>query len=118
MTTPTPAQPTANSPLRRWRWALVAIAIVALAFISGRGGAQLETNDPDGGERDTGRCTVTVAADVLNVRAGPGTQHATVDRLSRGTVVDAQQETSEGFRKLAEGRWVASEFVRPSSGCD
>jgi hypothetical protein len=94
------------------RWSLVAIAIVALAVISGRA--------PDvgsSGSNDPQRCTVKVTADVLNVRAGPGAEFPTVDRLTRNAVVDAQRETSGGFRKLAEGRWAAEEFVKPSAGC-
>jgi hypothetical protein len=94
------------------RWALVAIVIVILAVLSGR------APDADNGSSgETQRCTVTVTADTLNVRAGPGVEHPAVDRLARYAVVDAQHETSGGFRKLAEGRWVAEEFVRPSAGC-
>jgi uncharacterized protein YgiM (DUF1202 family) len=117
MTTPSPAPGAGSKRLRQLRWALVAIGIVALAIISDRGGRPNTDNpgDDDGGSR---RCTVTVIADVLNVRAGPGTQHPTVDQLSGGAVVDAEPETSDGFRKLAENRWVSSQFVRPSPDCD
>jgi hypothetical protein len=114
MTTPTPTTSKLGSQLR---WALVAVAIVALAVISGR---QPDSSEPDNGNTvsDADSCTVTVVADVLNVRAGPGTEHATVDRLARDTVVDAERETVGAFRKLDEGRWVASDFVRTSNGCD
>lgn len=109
MTTPTP---TGSKLARQVRWTLFALAVVALAVVSGR------QPDPTGrADRDVGGCTVTVAADVLNVRAGPGTEHPTVERLARNDVVDAERETSGAFRKLAEDRWVASEFVRPSPGC-
>jgi hypothetical protein len=96
------------------RWALVAVAIVTLAVISGRAP---EAGSSGGSSDDPPRCTVTVTADVLNVRAGPGTEHPTVDRLANDDVVDAEREISGGFRKLAEGRWVADEFVRASTGC-
>jgi len=99
---------------RQIRWTLVAIVIVALAVVSGRAP---KTGTSGGSSEDAGRCTVTVTADTLNVRAGPGTEHPTVDRLSKNAVVDAQRETSGAFRKLAEGRWVANEFVRSSAGC-
>ena len=111
MTTQTPV-PTAGSRLmRQLRWALAAVVIVVLAVISGRG-AQSRTaaDDPD-------RCTVTITADVLNVRAGPGTETPVVDKLSRNDVAEAERETNGAFRKLAEGRWVSSEFIRTSAGC-
>jgi len=98
----------------RFRWALVAIAIVVLAVISGRSPGGGTSGGSSGGAQ---RCTVTVTADVLNVRAGPGTEHPAVDRLSRGAVVDAQPESTGGFRKLSDSRWVAEEFVHPSAGC-
>jgi hypothetical protein len=99
---------------RQIRWSLVAIGIVTLAVISGR---SPDAGTSGGSSDDPQRCTVKVTAEVLNVRAGPGTEHPTVDRLSRNDVVDAQRETSGGFRKLADGRWAADEFVRPSAGC-
>jgi uncharacterized protein YgiM (DUF1202 family) len=107
-------EPAPSKSGRRFRWWLVGIAIVALAIISGRAPEGGTSGGSSGGAQ---RCTVTVTADVLNVRAGPGTAHPAVDRLSRGDVVDAQRETSGGFRKLADTRWVADEFVRPSAGC-
>lgn len=116
MTTPSP-NPSAGSKLRRQlRWALVAIGIIALAVLSSRGQPDSENPGDDGG--DTRRCTVTVTADVLNVRAGPGTQHPTVDQLNGGAVVEAEPETSGGFHKLAENRWVSSQFVRASPDCE
>ena len=107
-------EPAPSKLMRQIRWALVAIAVVTLAIISGRAP---DVDTSGGAAGDPQRCAVTVTADVLNVRAGPGTGHATVDRLARNAVVDAQRETSGGFRKLADGRWAAEEFVRPSAGC-
>jgi hypothetical protein len=103
---------------RQLRWALVAIAIVFLAVVSGRGGAQPDLTDDPNDIDPVDRCTVTVTADVLNVRAGPGTEHPTVDRLSRNAQVDATAETSNGFRKLADNRWVSAEHTDPSPGCN
>ena len=122
MTMPAPAPTGAGKLLKQWKWILVAIGIVVLAVFSDRGDAQSTGgsgpgNGSDDGSGDGNRCTVEVIADTLNVRAGPGTEHDTVDRLNRGDVVDAELETSGAFRKLADGRWVASEFVRTSVGC-
>jgi hypothetical protein len=107
-------EPAPSKVGRQIRWTLVAIGIVALAVISGRAP---EAGTSGGSSDDDNSCTVTVTADVLNVRAGPGTVHPIVDRLPRYKVVDAQREITGGFRKLAESRWVAEEFVRPSAGC-
>jgi len=110
MTTPTP-DPGRSKLARQVRWTLVAIAIIVLALLSAR--------QPDNtGDTDSDGCTVTVTADLLNIRSGPGTEYATVDQLPRNEVVEAEPETSGAFRKLGAGRWVASEFVRTSPGCD
>jgi hypothetical protein len=117
MTSPTATQPATASKLgRQIRWGLAGVAIVALAVVSSRGG--FEPGSSSGGSDQPNRCTVTVTADVLNVRAGPGTQFGIVDRLERGTRVDGRRETSGQFRMLSEGRWVASEFIRTSRGCE
>lgn len=111
----TPESTTSSKNLgRKLGWALVGIVIVGLAVLSGRPSA---SSDQDGTEPGPESCTITVTADTLNVRAGPGTEYPTVDQLSQGTVVPAEPDTSGGFRKLAEGRWVAGEYANPSAGC-
>jgi uncharacterized protein YgiM (DUF1202 family) len=117
MTSPESGGGGASKLAKQIRWALVAIAIVFLAVVSGRGGQSDPTDDPNDIDPADG-CSITVTADVLNVRTGPGTQHPTVDRLNRDAVVDALPETSNGFRKLADDRWVAAEYTNPSPGCN
>ena len=112
----TTADPTSSSSKlgSRLRWGLVAVVIVILAWVSGHQPESSGNDDPT--EQPSG-CTVTVVADTLNVRSGPGTQYPVVDQLSGGTVVNALPATSDGFQQLAADRWVASEYVRRSAGC-
>lgn len=63
-------------------------------------------------------CEMEVTADVLNVREAPGTQHEVMDRLTEGTVVEVGDATENGFRQLADGRWVSAEYLSEAGGSD
>jgi hypothetical protein len=63
-------------------------------------------------------CTVTVTADQLNARSSPDGNAPVVDTYRRGEVVSADRTTTNGFRQLVPGRWVAQEFVEPTAGSD
>lgn len=97
---------------KNWKWVLAAVVVLALALVSREGDGEAGTSDlpPEA-------CQVEVTADVLNVRAGPGVENASVEKLSEGAVVAALPETSNGFRRIGDGRWVAEEFVRTSGNC-
>ena len=97
--------------IKQWRWVAIGVAIVALAIVS----RSSDINFGRLGQSD--RCQVEVNADVLNVRAGPGTETETLRKLSRGDVVDAMPDTLNGFRKLAEDGWVSQEYVTPNGHC-
>ncbi len=60
-------------------------------------------------------CKVTVVADVLNVRSGPSDTQPIVATMPRDAVVRAEPRVENGFRLLADGRWVKDEFVMPTS---
>ncbi|MEU4740852.1 SH3 domain-containing protein [Actinosynnema sp. NPDC023658] len=60
-------------------------------------------------------CKVTVIADVLNVRSGPADTQPIVATMRRDAVVRAEPRVENGFRLLADGRWVKEEFVTPTS---
>jgi hypothetical protein len=64
------------------------------------------------------QCRVTVTADALNVRAAPAADAQRVGRYTRGTQVDADRVVENGFRKIGENRWVATEFIQPLPGRD
>lgn len=99
--------------LKGWRWILVGTGVVLLAIISGGN----RDDDDDGGQSGGGCEVEVIAEDLLNVRDGPGTDHTTVDQLEPGDVVQAQREVVDGFRKLDDDRWVATEFIKESEGC-
>ena len=50
----------------------------------------------------------------LNVRSGPGAEFPIVGSLSRGSEIDVV-ETRNGWCRLANGRWAASQFLRQDS---
>jgi hypothetical protein len=100
---------------KQWRWVAVAIVIVALAVMSKS--ADIDLGEGVSGASSGDACRVEVNADVLNVRTGPGVENPSVEQLSRGDVVEAQPETTNGFRKLGESRWVAAEFVSTTGNC-
>lgn len=64
------------------------------------------------------QCRVTVTADVLRVHDGPQLESKVVDRLTKGQETDADKFVQNGFRKLAENRWVSVDFAKPVDGHD
>lgn len=91
--------------------------LVGVAILTGMTGGRLggaSGSDSSGGSGSV--CTVTVDADVLNVRTAPGTDNPVVDKLTQDEQVEAARTVRDGFRKLGDQRWVADEFVRPVEG--
>lgn len=91
--------------VRQWMWAGIGFAIIVLVIVVKS--ADLDVHSPE----LKSSCQVEVNADTLNVRAGPAADAAVVDHLSRGEVVAAQPEVSNGYRKLKQDQWVATQFV-------
>src|SRR4051794_35976437 len=60
-------------------------------------------------------CKVVVTADVLNAREAPGSPKI-VGKYLKDAQVDAVPGVQDGFRKVAEGKWVSAEFVKPMEG--
>ena len=67
---------------------------------------------------DPAQCRVTVTADVLNVRAAPALDAPVVGKYLRDAETDADKLVENGFRKLGDERWAASEYLAPKSGHD
>lgn len=65
---------------------------------------------------NTSVCQVTVAADVLNVRAAPSTSAQIVDTLKQGDRINADKAVQSGFRRIGENRWISARYVNPVSG--
>ena len=63
--------------------------------------------------------TVIVAVDVLNLRAGPGTNHPILTRLSRGTRLEVRDRSQDGtwlaIQVGPRSGWVAARYVHPVS---
>jgi len=57
-----------------------------------------------------------VTASKLNIRSGPGTQSKTIaDPLSKGTVVDIQQESNGWYQVNVQIRgWVSEDYIKKS----
>ncbi|WP_026455702.1 SH3 domain-containing protein [Saccharomonospora iraqiensis] len=102
------------------RIVVVAAVVLGLAIIYSAGSEQRESEADagDGPDGAAAACRVVVTADVLNVRAGPGTEHEVVDRLRADVETDATDEVRDGFRRITGQRWAADEFLRPVEGAD
>lgn len=87
------------------------VGVAGLMYVVDGGKAELE-------EVAARRCEVTVIADILNVRAGPADTQPIVATMRRDAVAKAERRVENGFRLLADGRWVKDEFVLPTSGSD
>jgi hypothetical protein len=63
-------------------------------------------------------CRVTVTADVLNVRATPALDAPIVGKFLKDAETSADKIVENGFRKIANDRWAAEEFLMPKEGHD
>ncbi|MGW0518888.1 SH3 domain-containing protein [Crossiella sp. NPDC003009] len=88
-----------------------AIGLFVLSFGSDAQGDKPGDKPADGQPR----CEFHVQADLLNVRSGPGPGHKVVTRLRKDALTGGHGETKDGFRKLADDRWAATEFLKPDS---
>jgi hypothetical protein len=61
-------------------------------------------------------CQVTVTADVLNVRSAPDPNAAIVGKFKQNAQTGAETQVQNGFRKLADNKWAAADFLKPVSG--
>lgn len=96
--------------MKRWPWVVGAVLVLYVLAVN-------PTRDSAvGGEPLS--CTMTVTADVLNVRSGPGTDNRVVSKLAKGDVVPADQAVSNGFRQLGPRRWAAQRYMDQVPGCN
>jgi len=90
--------------------ALVVGAIIAIIVIYA-----WNTNKQAAGASATG-CKVTVTADVLNARQSADGNAKIVGKYLRDAQFDAQPGVQNGFRKVADDKWVAAAFTEPVAG--
>ncbi|MBB4686306.1 SH3 domain-containing protein [Amycolatopsis jiangsuensis] len=86
-----------------------AIAVVVILYVLSQKG------QADAQGSATG-CEVAVTADVLNARDTPAGDGQIVGKYLNGAEFDAQPVVQNGFRKIADGKWVADGFVQPTDG--
>lgn len=101
---------------------LVILAVLVGVVVIYALGSDRQSSGEEGAEGTEGQgssvCRVSVDADVLNVRSGPGTGSAVVGKLRQDAESDATTVVENGFRKLAEGRWASDDFLQPADGAD
>lgn len=64
----------------------------------------------------TASCRVQVTAEVLSARSGADPSAQPQHELHRGDLVGAETEVQNGYRKLLDGTWALSEYLRPVPG--
>lgn len=88
---------------------LAAVAAVVIIYVLNQKGQA----DAQG---STTGCKVAVTADVLNARETPDGNGKVVGKYLNGAQFDALPVVQNGFRKVAEDKWVAGDFVKPLAG--
>ena len=101
--------------------------LVTLALAAGvmvlyvQGAEQRAAGNQEGAEQTSGtaQCRVESTVDGLNVRSAPALDPANVvGQLAAGEESQADRVVENGFRKLAEGRWVSIDYLRVVEGSD
>ncbi|GAA3632850.1 hypothetical protein C8D88_10999 [Lentzea atacamensis] len=90
---------------------MIVIGVLGIAGVMyvANGGKQMTS------EQGAQICKVTVTADILNVRSGPGDMQPIVSTMPRDAVADAQPRVENGYRMLSDRRWVSTQFVALTS---
>lgn len=99
--------------------AAVVLGGVGLLYVQGADQRREEGRDGSPASSSTTQCRIVSTGDGVRVRSAPAVVDGNVvDELGAGEESDAAKVVQNGFRKLAEGRWVSAEFVRPLAGRD
>jgi hypothetical protein len=99
--------------------AAVLLGGVGLLYVQGTDQRREQGRDGAPASSSTTQCRVTSTVDGLRVRSAPAVvANNIVDELASGEESDADKVVQNGFRKLAEGRWVSAELVKPLAGRD
>ena len=95
--------------------------LVGVLWLYAMGSEQRRGEGEDGSDTstNTAQCRVESTVDGLNIRSAPALNPGNVvGELNQGDQINAVKVVQNGFRKLAEGRWVSDEFARPVDGAD
>lgn len=75
-------------------------------------------NEGAGGDNPP-QCRVAVTADGVNIRSAPVPDRSAINgSASAGDEFDAEKTVQNGFRKLTDGRWLSTQYIRPLEGRD
>lgn len=96
--------------------ALLAVGIIYVLHQTGKAGGIDGSADGAAALMGGSGCQVTVTADVLNVRATPDEHGQIVGKFNRNAKTGAQPVVQNGFRKLADNKWVAAQYAQPVAG--
>jgi uncharacterized protein YgiM (DUF1202 family) len=55
--------------------------------------------------------TLTVCAEVLNVRTGAGTSYTVIDHLFKGETITVQGRTADEWVRIANNQWVNGDYL-------
>ncbi|WP_116041281.1 SH3 domain-containing protein [Amycolatopsis palatopharyngis] len=97
---------------------IVLVAVAGIGYVYLNGASERTSEGAEGGGAGPTGCRMVVTADVLNVRAEPGTHADIVGKFKENAETDAELVERDGFRKLAENRWASTEFLKPVGGAD
>lgn len=64
---------------------------------------------------ETEEATTYYATAEINIRTGPGTEYESIGTFKRGDIITVVASTSNGWKKLAEGKYVIAEFLSTSA---
>ncbi len=95
--------------------------LVGVLWLYAMGSEKRREEGTDGSETSvtTTQCRVESTVDGLNIRSAPAVAaNNVVGELNLGDQSDAEKVVQDGFRKLAEDRWVSAEFVKVVEGRD
>jgi hypothetical protein len=98
---------------------LIALALlVGVLWLYAMGSEKRREEGKDGDtSSSSSQCRVEAVVDNLNIRSAPTVApNNVVGEMNRGDQTDADKTVEEGFRKLADDRWVSAEFVKTVSG--
>jgi hypothetical protein len=103
------------------RTLIAAALLVGVLWLYQMGSAKRHEEGKDGADTssNTTQCRVEATVDGLNIRSGPAVAPGNVvGELNSGDQSDADKVVQNGFRKLAEGRWVSAKLVKTVDGRD
>ncbi|MGH3761259.1 SH3 domain-containing protein [Actinophytocola sp.] len=103
------------------RTLIAAALLVGVLWLYAMGSEQRRGDDDGGADTtsSTTQCRVEATVDGLNVRSAPELDpNNIVGEMNLSDQADAEKTQENGFRKLAEGRWVSVEFIETVEGRD